>query len=280
MTRPRWFIELLKKSFGSRYILAKLTRVPGFKQIIDSLLFKDDMIFYLPNKEAIEKSATKSIQIGKTIPQQDDIIIPTQIIDKFIEEAEHLWVMNFCLCRESTQCENYSSKLGCLFMGEAVLQIDPSYGKLVSKVEAKEHIKRCQEAGLIQLIGRNKLDKQWLDVKPGHKLLTVCNCCECCCLWKMLPDLNVKISRNFAKMPGLNVKINDKCIGCEDYTQGICFVNAIALHEGKAVINEDICRACGRCISICKQEAIQMIIQEPDFINETIRRISSAVDVN
>ncbi|MCE7746305.1 MAG: 4Fe-4S ferredoxin [Candidatus Heimdallarchaeota archaeon] len=280
MTRPRWFIELLKKSFGSRFILAKLTRVPGFKQIIDSLLFKDDMIFYLPNKEAIEKSATKSIQIGKTIPQQDDIIIPTQIIDKFIEEAEHLWVMNFCLCRESTQCENYSSKLGCLFMGEAVLQIDPSYGKLVSKVEAKEHIKRCQEAGLIQLIGRNKLDKQWLDVKPGHKLLTVCNCCECCCLWKMLPDLNVKISRNFAKMPGLNVKINDKCIGCEDCTQDICFVNAIALHEGKAVINEDICRACGRCISICKQEAIQMIIQEPDFINETIRRISSAVDVN
>ena len=280
MTRPRWFIELLKKSFASRFLLAKLTRVPGFRQIIDALLFKDDVIFYLPNKEAIEKSNTKSIQIGKTIPQQEDIIIPTQIIDKFIEEAGHLWVMNFCLCRESTQCENYSSKLGCLFMGEAVLQIDPSYGKLVSKVEAKEHIKRCQETGLIQLIGRNKLDKQWLDVKPGHKLLTVCNCCECCCLWKMLPDLNIKISRNFTKIPGLNVKIDDKCIGCGDCTQGICFVNAIELHEGKAEINEDICRACGRCISICKQKAIQMIIQDPDFINESIRRISSAVDVN
>ena len=76
MTRPRWFIELLKKSFASRFLLAKLTRVPGFRQIIDALLFKDDVIFYLPNKEAIEKSNTKSIQIGKTIPQHEDIIIP------------------------------------------------------------------------------------------------------------------------------------------------------------------------------------------------------------
>ncbi|NHJ31962.1 MAG: 4Fe-4S ferredoxin [Asgard group archaeon] len=279
MTRPRWFIELLKKSFASRFLLAKLTRVPGFRYIIDKLLFEDDMIFYLPNRKAIEKS-TKSIPIGKTIPHQDDIIIPTQIIDKFIDEAEYHWVMNFCLCRESTKCENYSSKLGCLFIGEAVLQIDPSYGKLVSKEEAKAHIKQCQEAGLIQLIGRNKLDKQWLDVKPGHKLLTICNCCECCCLWKMLPDLDVKISRNFTKMPGLTVEISDECLGCGDCTKGICFVDAISLREGKAVIDKDICRACGRCISICKQEAIQMIIQDPDFIKESISRISSAVDVN
>ena len=97
----------------------------------------------------------------------------------------------------------------------------------------------------------------------------------------LLPDLDIKISRKFTKMPGLNVKINNECIiGCGDCTQGICFINAIALQEGKAVINENICRACGRCISICKQEAIQMTIQDPDFINESIRRISSAVDVN
>jgi ferredoxin len=280
MTRPRWFIELLKKSFASRFLLAKLTHVPGFRHIIDKLLFEDDLIFYLPNQDVIEKSITKNIKVGKTIPKQDDIVIPTQIIDKFIEEAEQLWVMDFCLCRESTKCENYSSKLGCLFMGEAVLQIDPTYGKLVSKKEAKAHIKRCQEAGLIQLIGRNKLDKQWLDVKPGHKLLTICNCCECCCLWKMLPDLDMKISRNFMKMPGLNVRINDECIGCGDCTQGICFVDAITLQGEKAVIDEETCRACGRCISICKQEAIQMIIQNPDFIKESLEKISSAVDVN
>ncbi len=279
MTRPRWFIELLKKSFNSRFLLAKLTHIPGFRYIINKLLFEDDVIFYLPKQEVIEKSI-KNIHIGRKIPQQEDFIVPTQIIDKFIDEVEYLWIMNFCLCRESTNCENYSSKLGCLFMGEAVLQIDPTYGKLVSKEEAKAHIKRCQEAGLIQLIGRNKLDKQWLDVKQGHKLLTICNCCECCCLWKMLPDLDVKISRNFTKMPGLNVKISERCIGCGDCTHGICFVDAISLHEGKAIIDENICRACGRCLTICKQEAIQMNIIDPEFIKESISRISSAVDVN
>jgi len=279
MTRPRWFIEILKKSFSSRFILAKLTHIPGLRYIINKLLFEDDMIFYLPKKEVMGKT-TKKIPVGKTIQQQEDIIIPTQIIDKFIDEAEHHWVMNFCLCRESTNCDNYSSKLGCLFMGEAVLQIDPSYGKIVTKEEAKAHIKKCQDVGLIQLIGRNKLDKQWLDVKPGHKLLTICNCCECCCLWKMLPDLDIKISRNFTKMPGLDVRIGIACIGCSDCTQGICFVDAISLKDGRAIIDGNTCRACGRCIAICKQEAIQMVIHNSEFIEESIFKISSAVDVN
>jgi UDP-glucose 4-epimerase len=82
------------------------------------------------------------------------------------------------------------------------------------------------------------------------------------------------------KMPGLKVEINDECIGCEDCTQGICFVDAISMQEEKAVINQETCRACGRCISICKQNAIKMDIQDPNFIKETLQRISSAVDVN
>ncbi|MGC9780951.1 MAG: ferredoxin [Candidatus Heimdallarchaeota archaeon] len=194
MTRPRWFIELLKKSFASRFILAKLTQIPGFRYVINKLLFEDDILIYIPNDDILKNGWTKNIKIDKKILQNEDILVPSQIIDKFIEQGKYLWQMNFCLCRESNKCSSYSRDKGCLFIGEAVLQIDPSYGKLVTKNEAREYIKQCREEGLIELIGRNKLDKQWLDVKPEHKLLTICNCCECCCLWKMLPNLDLKIS--------------------------------------------------------------------------------------
>ena len=280
MARPRWFIELLKKSFASRFILAKLTKVPGIRYVLKKLLFEDDILIYLPNDSVMKKRRTKNVSIDKVIPNNEDILIPSQIIDRFIEEGKYLWRMSFCLCRESNKCVSYSRDKGCLFIGEAVLQIDPSYGQLVSKEEAREYIKQCRDEGLIQIIGRNKLDKQWLDVKPGHKLLTICNCCECCCLWKMLPNLDLKISRNVTKMPGIKVEVSEKCIGCGDCQQDVCFINAMSMKDGKAIINQDLCRGCGRCINICKQNAIEIIIFDSEFINESLKRISAAVDVN
>jgi hypothetical protein len=41
------------------------------------------------------------------------------------------------------------------------------------------------------MIGRNKIDTLWMGVGPGYKLMTVCNCCPCCCLFKTLPNLDV-----------------------------------------------------------------------------------------
>ncbi len=54
MTRPRWFIELLKKSFASRFILAKLTQIPGFRYVINKLLFEDDILIYIPNDDIVK----------------------------------------------------------------------------------------------------------------------------------------------------------------------------------------------------------------------------------
>ena len=67
-------------------------------------------------------------------------------------------------------------------MGEAAHGINPQLGRKVSKEEALEHLKKCREAGLVHVIGRNELDALWLGVRPGYKLLTVCNCCHCCCI--------------------------------------------------------------------------------------------------
>jgi ferredoxin len=281
MARPKWFINLLKKSFGLRFFLARLTKIPGIKIVAYKLLFDDDVLFYLPRDNIISEnnSVIKKIKVDEKIAQTVDLVIPSKIIEKFIDEAKYLWIMNFCLCREANKCENYSSEIGCLFLGEAVQKIDPDFGRLVTRQEAKEHIKKCANAGLVHLIGKNKIDTQWLDVRPGEKLLTICNCCECCCLWKMLPNLPGKISRIVTKIPGIRIDVLDNCSGCGICADKVCFVNAISMKNNLTVIDQELCRGCARCIEVCPENAIKLTIEDEEYINETIKRISEVISV-
>ncbi len=271
MARPVWFVDLLKKAFPRRFWLARLTHLPIFGELINWGLFNGDDLLYLPSD--------RSILINEPISNPGNYVLPSKIVDHFIDCASHHWVMDFCLCREGDKCENYSTKLGCLFLGEAVVHINPRFGRLVTKDEAHDHVKRCREAGLVHMVGRNKLDVLWLGAGPGENLLTICNCCPCCCLWRVLPDITPQISSKVNLLPGVNVQVEDNCLGCGDCTDGICFVNAIQLIDGQAVISSE-CRGCGRCVDICPNEAIKISIHEGDYVNNAIQRISQLVDVH
>jgi ferredoxin len=206
-----------------------------------------------------------------------DMVLPSKVVEHFIEKAAHHWIMNFCICREALQCTEYPIELGCLFLGEAAVQIRPDLGRKVTKEEALDHVKTCREAGLVHLIGRNKLDAMWLNVSPGKKLMTICNCCPCCCLWKMLPDLDADIGKKVTRMPGVSIALSDTCTGCGACVD-TCFVNAITIVEGKAIISRE-CRGCGRCVEICPHDALSLHIDEK-FFTESIDRLDAVVDVS
>ncbi|MHA1862586.1 MAG: DUF362 domain-containing protein, partial [Candidatus Thorarchaeota archaeon] len=208
MAKPVWYVNLLKRAFPKRRFLAKLTKTPLLGRLVDKMLFEGDDVMYLP-KDSV---AQKTIQIGKKLDRPVETALPSEIVHHFIEKANYHWVMNFCICRDAAKCEDYPIEYGCLFMGEATEGINPKLGRRVSKEEAHEHVKRCREAGLVHLIGRNKLDTSWLGISPGDKLLTVCNCCPCCCLWKMLPDIKPEIGRKITRMPGVNVSVTNACV--------------------------------------------------------------------
>ena len=263
-------MEIIKKTFPNVPFIAKLTRIPILGKIFDMAMFEGDDIIYL--------TQDKVIPVNKEIQKGDDMVLPSQVLEHFIEKANYHWIMNFCICRDSMQCKDYPIKLGCMFLGEAVLDINPQLGRLVTKEEALKHLKRCQEAGLIQMLGRNKLDANWLGVKPGYKLLSICNCCPCCCLWRVAPILTKKIGQKIKKMPGVNVKVTEKCIGCGTCTQGICFVDAVHIVNDRAVISEE-CRSCGRCVEICPQKAIELTIDDKLFVKKSIKQIETVVDV-
>jgi ferredoxin len=264
-----FFIGAIEKAFPIRFFLARLTRVPLIGHLLHYLFFQGDDIMYIPRDTVVT--------IGASIERPPDMVLPSTVVEHFIEKATHHWIMNFCICRESLQCTEYPIELGCLFLGEAALQIRPDLGRKVTKEEALDHVKRCREAGLVHLIGRNKLDAMWLQVSPGKKLMTICNCCPCCCLWKMLPDLDADIGKKVTRMPGVSISLSDECTGC-GVCVDTCFVQAITVVERKAVISED-CRGCGRCVEICPYNALSLHVDET-FLTESIERLDAVVDIS
>jgi ferredoxin len=270
MGRPLWFVDLVKRSFAGRFLLARLTRAPLVGHMLDHLLFEGDDLLYLPR--------SRVVQVAEPINMPSEMVLPSQVVERFIEQASYHWIMNACICRDASRCEDYPVDLGCLFLGEAVLGINPRLGRRVSREEARAHVQRCREAGLVHLIGRNKLDTIWLGIGPGHKLLTVCNCCPCCCLWRVLPHVAPYIGAKVTRMPGVTVAVTEGCAGCGACMQGVCFVDAIHLTEGRALIS-DACRGCGRCVDICPQGAIEMSMDDDRCVERTIDRLSPLVDV-
>lgn len=273
MAQPLWIVRFYKSVFKLRFFGAKLTKLPFLGNLFEKWLFNDhhngDKLFYLPQDHII---------INQAIPLPENHIIPSQIVKYFINEAESHFLMNECLCRDANNCKNFSHDFGCLFLGEGVREINPKLGKIVSRDEALEHIARSQELGLVHLIGRDKIDAIWMGVKQHTKLLTICNCCSCCCLYKFLPDLSPKLSSKLTRLPGVELLVTEDCIGCGICAEGICFCDAIQVVNQKAVISDE-CRGCGRCVDVCPQQAIRLMVNDQTYIEKVISRLSLSVDL-
>jgi Pyruvate/2-oxoacid:ferredoxin oxidoreductase delta subunit len=269
MSRPTWFVNFLKLLYPSRRIFASMTQIPLVGGLIDEVFFKGDETYCLPKDQ--------TIQINVPIDSPESVVLPSQVVEHVINQASQHWIMDFCICRESEGCQDYPRDLGCIFLGEPVSQINPELGRLVGKEEALEHARLCREAGLVHMIGRNRLDSIWLGAGPAEDLMTICNCCPCCCLWGVIPDLNPKISHKIDRMPGVEVIVEDNCTGCELCTNGICFIDAIVMENGRANITLE-CRGCGRCVEICPENAISLTINGREDFQEVISRLDKLIN--
>lgn len=271
MSRPQWLVYLIKKLYPGRFLAARATRLPILGSITDRWFFQGDHLIYLPKDQVIP--------VDEPVELPNEMVLPSQVVEHFIKEANTHVIMNTCLCRDGNRCTNYPVDLGCLFLGAAATGINPRLGRRVSQEEALAHARRCREAGLVHMIGRNKLDTVWLGIGPGERLLTICNCCPCCCLWGVLPHITPQIGDKVMRMPGVTVAVNGRCTGCETCIQDVCFVGAIQLVEGRAVIT-DACRGCGRCVEVCPQRAIELSVAHGQFVAESIAHLSPLVDIS
>jgi MinD superfamily P-loop ATPase len=79
-------------------------------------------------------------------------------------------------------------------------------------------------------------------------------------------------------MPGLDIRVTDRCAACGACAEGICFVDAIRVVNGRARISGE-CRGCGLCVGICPNDAIELRIKDDRFFDRSIEKIGSLVDL-
>jgi ferredoxin len=95
----------------------------------------------------------------------------------------------------------------------------------------------------------------------------------------MIPQIDPSIGRKITKMPSVTVSVTEDCVGCGLCAEGVCFVDAIRMEDGLAVIG-DACRGCGRCVETCPAEAIELSLDQELFMRQSIDRISPLVDIS
>jgi MinD superfamily P-loop ATPase len=95
----------------------------------------------------------------------------------------------------------------------------------------------------------------------------------------MQPEITPQISSKVNRLPEVSVQVSDDCLGCGDCTDEVCFVNAIQLVDGQAVIGSQ-CRGCGLCIDICPNDAIELTIHGSEYVENAIQRITQLADVH
>lgn len=265
--RPLWHRKLIVRIWPARHAVARMTRWPVTRWLIRRLLFEGDYLTFLPDEQAVQR--------------REKVVLPGVVVDHFIEKASFRFLMDACICRDSSKCKQYPIDIGCLFLGEAARGINPALGRTVTVEEARALQHRSEGLGLINLVGKNRLDKVWLGVDPVERLLTICHCCECCCLWKLLPVVSDSIVNLVHKLEGVEVAVASGCKGCGKCGR-VCFVQAISYRDGKAVIDEKMCRGCGRCVLHCPEEAIELWFKESDYFQKCltlIEKVEAVVDV-
>ena len=218
------------------------------------------------------------LPVNEPIPQGEQTVLPYTLLEQLVERASACFIMNECVCRSQEHCHSHPVDLGCLFLGEGAARIHPSLGRLCEVDEARQHLLRGMRSGLYPLIAHTVLDAFTLGI-PFRRMLTVCFCCECCCLVQRgLRQGPASLQKVVQPLPGLQLRVGDECIACGDCVSA-CPVGAISMNHRAAEINGS-CKGCGICLKACPNDAIQLIIKnENDLKQEFITRLNGYADI-
>ena len=274
---PRVSVRVVKYFFNGRYRLAGMTRRSKvFNRFVSRAMFDGDDMVVLPKDDVVRKTIETDIRIDEP---GDTTVLPSDVVKRLIMSADDIFIMNFCLCRRSNKCKDYPTDHGCVFMGKGVHKIPPEFGHLATPEEAIAYIDECSDLGFVHIVGRNKLDSIWLSTGNKRDLMTICNCCPCCCLWNMTRNISDEIGGVFKRMEGVTVTLDrEKCVGCGSCSE-ICFCKAVKVQDGGFTIDQSLCRGCGRCVDNCPADAITLTYDD-SAIDGIVDRIGSLVQLS
>jgi Pyruvate/2-oxoacid:ferredoxin oxidoreductase delta subunit len=215
------------------------------------------------NKEAFwdEFNVTKLPQL-RTIPISQlidikDMIAPYDDVRRLIMDRTSQIAVGPCICKQEKDimgepCKQTEIRETCFFFGAAAtMYVEKKQGRIVSKEEALEILKRAEEIGLV------------LQPSNSKRPIGFCCCCGCCCAiltnQKIVTDKPVQFfSTNYY------VQVDSEiCLGCETCLNR-CQMEAIDIIDDVALVNLDRCIGCALCVSTCPSEA--MVLKKKDEV--------------
>ena len=96
---------------------AKATNLPVLGDLVISLTGMDK-----------DHSSVTLIPTNKCLEDQGTTIVPVDLLREYIRRSAHRVILDQCPCRQGHGCKDYPKDLGCLYMGDATKDMDPSWG--------------------------------------------------------------------------------------------------------------------------------------------------------
>jgi ferredoxin len=221
-----------------------------YKSSVNTLTPTDRTVPILENRETGKEL---NIIINEELEAPIEQILPTQKIKELIEKYDDIAVGN-CYCRQHNDflgnpCKQIELIPSCFTLGKSARHTsNHGFSKLVSKMEALNILKQCEDAGLVH-------KAYHLHGDSNKEEVAICNCCNCCCLTAK-DCLIFPIANETNYLASID---HDLCIGCGTCVEK-CYNQAIELNvDNKAERKEDFCIGCGVCAYFCPENAISLI---------------------
>lgn len=211
--------------------------IHSYKKAVDAARGPQTVTF--PGSRVIP--VEKTIQVGSKVHTYDQV---SSYIDRYDPIA-----VTTCFCRHEGKLLDEKNDCGkpddvCMQFGlGAKFVIERGMGRRVSKEEAKEVLRRSEEAGLVHA----SLNTQEIDF--------LCNCCPCHCAIILQTALR-QPKPGKALFSGFQPRFDpDLCTTCETCVDR-CPAKALTLRENVPEVNMDRCFGCGICSTGCPAEAV------------------------
>ena len=190
---------------------------------------------------------SNAIPLDAPIPDPREVL-PIDVVTDMVNAQDVVGVAE-CFCRKARTvvgkaCEHPLET--CFVFNEfAEGLIDVGLARRLTKPEALEILRQCEEVGLVHNV----------DNAEGH-LRTLCNCCSCSCVVMKSIQHGSSSSGSSSRYV---VSLDDaKCVDCGECID-ICPVECRQIVDGKMVVDITKCLGCGLCVTKCKQSANYMI---------------------
>lgn len=258
MRRRRYQIEFMLKFWPLTHMAKRLGGFTPFKQMAGLMI----------SEKALNGSY---IPVSQEIEVPPGVVAPREIIRDYIERASHRTLLYQCPCRAAESCKNHPRELGCIMLGDGAKSIDPELGRPATVEEALDHMEKAIDSGLYPMVGHVLFDSVIFGAKPYDRLVTVCFCCDCCCIARSeMRGLLTAYPRSVVRLEGVNMEVGADCKGCGECVP-VCPVENMTLVEGIATIGAR-CIGCSACVTACPRDNIKVVIEPDARMQEDLRR--------